>query len=66
MVDDVEEPEHELPPLLGAGLVQDRDLCLLPDPQECEQLPHDPHADQLPSTANGSYRAAITKTTIRD
>ena len=57
----VEDPEHPLPPYLGAGLLQLLDWVIVPPPQLLLQLDQEPKLDQPPSTANtsgvnGKYR----------
>ena len=48
----LESPEHGSPPLAGAGFEHVLDLVYFPPPQVKLQDPHDPHADQVPSTEN--------------
>ena len=49
----MDEPEHIIPPLLGAGSLHDLLLTWLPPPQLRLQVPYDPHLPQLPSTRRG-------------
>ena len=46
----MELPEHSLPPLDGAGLLQVLVRSCCPPPQVAEQLDHEPQLDQPPFT----------------
>ena len=49
-------PWHEVPPLDGGGLVQDRYRTCLPLPQVREHFPHLDQPDQPPATEKKSFR----------
>ena len=55
----LESPEQGSPPLAGAGSVHVLDLEYLPLPQVKVQDPHDPHADQAPSTENHQVKHLV-------
>ena len=57
------DPVQDVPPYLGEGLLQLRDLFLVPEPHGLEQLPQEPQYPQLPLTGSIKY---INIMNIRD